>query len=120
MYGDWLDVNDPTPGDLISTAYFAYSTKLVSEMGHAIGRQEDADKYEQLYEQVKAAFVKAYVSEDGKVKGNSQTGYVLALYMDLVPESKRQAAADHLVELIKARDWHLSTGFLGTRDLLRY
>ncbi|MGO4184271.1 family 78 glycoside hydrolase catalytic domain [Paenibacillus sp. TAF43_2] len=118
MYGDWLDVNDPTPGDLISTAYFAYSTKLVSEMGHAIGRQEDADKYEQLYGQVKAAFIKAYVSEDGKVKGNSQTGYVLALYMDLVPESKRQAAADHLVELIKARDWHLSTGFLGTRDLL--
>jgi alpha-L-rhamnosidase len=118
MYGDWLDINDPTPGDLISTAYFAYSTKLLSEMGHAIGRHDEADRYEQLFEQVKAAFIKAYVSDDGRIRGESQTGYVIALHMDLVPESKRQAAADHLVELIKERDWHLSTGFLGTRDLL--
>lgn len=32
--------------------------------------------------------------------------------------AQRQAAADRLVELIKAKDWHLSTGFLGTPRLL--
>ncbi|WP_245850806.1 family 78 glycoside hydrolase catalytic domain [Paenibacillus herberti] len=117
-YGDWLDVNDPTPGDLISTAYFAYSTRLVAEMAQAIGRQADADKYEQLAGQVKDAFIKTYVSEDGRVRGNTQTGYVLALYMDLIPEAKREATAGHLVAKIKERNWHLSTGFLGTRDLL--
>ncbi|SDT43619.1 NPCBM-associated, NEW3 domain of alpha-galactosidase [Paenibacillaceae bacterium GAS479] len=117
-YGDWLDVNDPTPGDLISTAYFAYSTRLVSEMAQAIGRQDDADKYAQLAGQIKDAFAKTYVSADGRVRGNTQTGYVLALHMDLIPEAKRQATADYLVAKIKERNWHLSTGFLGTRDLL--
>src|SRR5690606_35159852 len=53
-----------------------------------------------------------------RLEGDSQTAYVLSLYMDLIPDSKRQAVADHLVERIKERDWHLSTGFLGTRDLL--
>lgn len=117
-YGDWLDVNDPTPGDLISTAYFAYSTKLVSIMARAIGRDDDADYFERLFEEVKVAYNKAYVADDGSIRGNSQTAYVLSLYMDLLPESKRQAAADHLVKQIENRDWHLSTGFLGTRDLL--
>ncbi|MGI6128315.1 MAG: family 78 glycoside hydrolase catalytic domain, partial [Planifilum sp.] len=117
-YGDWLNVNDPTPGELISTAYFAYSTKLLSDMARAIGRTDDAEAFKQLFEDIKAAFNEAFVKEDGQIAGDSQTAYVLALYMDLLPEDKRQKAADHLVERIKERDWHLSTGFLGTRDLL--
>lgn len=117
-YGDWLNINDNTPNDLIGTAYFAYSTKLLAEMAAAIGKNEDAKKYEQLFSEVKAAFNKAYVKEDGLLKVESQTGYVLSLYMDILPKDKRKTAADRLVELIKSRDWHLSTGFLGTRDLL--
>lgn len=38
--------------------------------------------------------------------------------MDLLAGDDRRAAADRLVELIEARDWHLSTGFLGTPRLL--
>lgn len=38
--------------------------------------------------------------------------------MNLVPDALRKAAADRLVALIEARDWHLSTGFLGTPRLL--
>lgn len=117
-YGDWLNINDNTPNDLIGTAYFAYSTKLLAVMAEAIGKNDDAKKYEQLFSEVKAAFNRAYVKEDGHLKVESQTGYVLSLYMDLLPEDKRKTAADRLVELIKSRDWHLSTGFLGTRDLL--
>ena len=116
--GDWLHVNDPTPNDVIATAYFAYSAQLLSEMADAIDRDEDAEKYAELFNNIKAAFNEAFVDEYGIVKGDSQAAYVLALYMDLIPESKRQLAADRLVELIEERDWHLSTGFLGTRDLL--
>ena len=36
----------------------------------------------------------------------------------MVPESLRQAAADKLVAKIKANDWRLGTGFLGTPYLL--
>ena len=31
---------------------------------------------------------------------------------------KAKLAADHLVDNIRQRDWHLSTGFIGTKDLM--
>ena len=38
--------------------------------------------------------------------------------MNLVPDSLRAKAADRLVEKIKANNWRLGTGFLGTPYLL--
>jgi alpha-L-rhamnosidase len=43
----------------------------------------------------------------------SQTAYVLALHFELLPEKLRPLAAKELVEDIKRRDLHLSTGFVG-------
>jgi alpha-L-rhamnosidase len=43
----------------------------------------------------------------------SQTAYVLALHFDLLPEDLRSVAAQELVDDIKRRDLHLSTGFVG-------
>lgn len=43
----------------------------------------------------------------------SQTAYVLALHFDLLPEKLRPIAAQELVEDIKRRNMHLSTGFVG-------
>ena len=117
-YGDWLNHGDDTPKDLIATAYFAHSSRLVARMAEATGRTDDAAKYHELADAVRTAFQGRYVGDDGTVSGGSQTSYVLALSMDLVPEPLRQAAAARLVELVEGRDWHLSTGFLGTRDLM--
>ena len=38
----------------------------------------------------------------------------MALAFDLLPEAQRPTTVDRLVALIKERNWHLSTGFLGT------
>ena len=49
------------------------------------------------------------------VGNGSQTSDVLALKrMNLLLEAERAAVADKLVADIKAHDWHLTTGFLGT------
>jgi alpha-L-rhamnosidase len=50
--------------------------------------------------------------------GDTQTGYVLALHMNLLPEDLRAAAAQRLVDKIKANHGLLSTGFVGTAYLL--
>ncbi|MFF4015380.1 alpha-L-rhamnosidase [Streptomyces sp. NPDC001843] len=115
-YGDWLNVDDDTPKDVIATAYFAHSADLAARMAGELG--EDAAPYRDLLERIRAAFQQAYVTSDGRVKGDTQTAYVLALSMDLLPDASRKAAADRLVALVEARDWHLSTGFLGTPRLL--
>lgn len=117
-YGDWLNVNDPTPKDLIATAYFAYSTRRMAEMARAIGKEDDAKKYEALFANVCAAFDRRFVSVDGKLEGNSQTAYLLALRFGLLPENMRGPAGDQLVDRIQERDWSLSTGFLGAGLLL--
>jgi alpha-L-rhamnosidase len=113
-YGDWLSPKgDYTPKDLLATAYWAYDARLMAEMAEAIGRHEDAKGYEELFEAIKAAFNDAYVAPDGRIEGDTQTCYVLALHMDLLPEELRPTAAEHLVRAIEREDWHLSTGFVG-------
>jgi alpha-L-rhamnosidase len=113
-YGDWLaPKGDGTPKDLLATAYWAYDAKLMAEMAGAIGRQDDARGYEELFRGIKGAFIAAYVSSDGRVKGDTQTCYTLALHMELLPAELHGAAGDHLVEAIEREDWHLSTGFVG-------
>jgi alpha-L-rhamnosidase len=113
-YVDWLSPKgDHTPKDLLGTAYWAYDARLMAEMTNAIGRREDANEYAELSERIEVAFNEAYVASDGRIKGDTQTCYVLALHMDLLPEELRSAAAEHLVRAIETEDWHLSTGFVG-------
>ncbi|MGY5035611.1 alpha-L-rhamnosidase [Streptomyces sp. 900116325] len=115
-YGDWLNIQDETPKDVIGTAYFAHAADLVARAAQALGK--DPAPYTSLFASVRDAFRTAYVSSGGKVKGDTQTAYVLALSMDLLADADRGPAADRLVGLIKAKDWHLTTGFLGTPRLL--
>jgi len=117
-YGDWLSIRADTPKDVLATAYFARSTKLVAEIAGVLGRKDDAQKYEQLFENIRQAFNDAYVTQDGRIKGDTQTVYVLALAFDLLPKEKREIAARHLVDNIRDRNWRLSTGFVGTKDLM--
>jgi len=117
-YGDWVSIASNTPKDVIATAYFAYSTRLLSKMAAALGRDDEAKEYEELFVQIKDAFNEAYVSEDARIKGETQTCYLLGLYFDLLPADKRERAAEHLVEAVKAKNWHLSTGFVGLSYLL--
>ncbi|MCS7254221.1 MAG: family 78 glycoside hydrolase catalytic domain [Armatimonadota bacterium] len=117
-YGDWVPAGADTPKDVLATAYFAYVTKLMAEMAKAIGRGEDAKRYEKLFDEIKAAFIKEFVQGDGRIKGDTQTCYALALNIGLLPDELRPRALEHLVRDIEKRGWHLSTGFVGTRHLM--
>ncbi len=151
-YGDWLSIQADTPKDVLATAYFARSTKLVAQTADVLGKKEDAQKYQQLVADIRKAFNDAYVSADGRIKGDTQTVYVLALAFDLLeevssfksqvssqeappsplptsnltlqtsdfqlPTSPRQRAVQYLVDNIRDRNWRLSTGFVGTKDLM--
>ena len=117
-FGDWLSIKADTPKDVIYTAYFAYSTHLVARAAEVLGRKDDAAHYTQLFERIRETFNRAYVGADGRIKGNTQAVYVLAIAFDLVQGEKAALAAKYLVEDIESRDNHLSTGFIGTKDLM--
>ncbi len=116
-FGDWLAVGAETPKELIGTAFFAADARLLARMARIIDRVGDAERYEALADRIAAAFVKAYVAPDGRVQGETQTGYALALQMDLLPAALRPAAARYLAEDVERRGGHLTTGFVGVSHL---
>ena len=124
-FGDWLafattrsDYPGATTGkDLIATAFFAHSTDLLARTAAVLGKSDDRARYEALLEKIKAAFVKEFVTPEGRVGENTQTAYVLALHFDLLPTDLRPHAAARLAAEIRERK-HLTTGFLGTPYLL--
>jgi len=116
-FGDWLSIKAETPVDLIGTAYYSYSVEILSKIARILGHHEDAKAYEQLREEIRGAFVAKYIDADGKVATGSQTSQVLALHFGLMPEALQEKAVEILVKDIEERDWHLSTGFVGSSYL---
>lgn len=119
QFGDWLGLDSKygslegaTDKYLIATAYFAYSAHLTSMAADELGYKEDAKKYKELFENIKIAFNREFVTPSGKIFSNTQTAYVLALAFDLT--DKKSYAAGRLAELIKNNGGALSTGFVGT------
>ena len=122
-FGDWLfyrpfDDNDGrsavTDKYMIAQCFFANSVQIMINTAKVLGKIEDVDKYSQLLQHLKDAFLKEYVTPNGRLISGTQTAYVLALNFDMLPENLRSLAVDKLVENIKSYDNHLTTGFLGT------
>ena len=117
-WGDWLAPGGRPPGALISAAYHAYTTSLMAEMAAALGKLDDASKYNKQFQDIRAHFQKTFVKPDGKIESELQTAYCMALSFDLLKEEQRKQAEAHLVERIKKDNYHLSSGFLGIPILL--
>jgi alpha-L-rhamnosidase len=122
-WGDWLNLNDPTPAPYVELAYFTLSSRMMEEMSEAQGLKDDAAKYRQWAETMRANFRKQYLQPDGTIKPESQSAYVLALDCGLLTEpGDRKKAGDRLAELIRSKagpkNTGMTTGFLGTKPLL--
>ncbi len=128
QYGDWCALDAPCPWPeiskdgslsgathpyLVSSAYYAYSTKLLIKAGHALGK--DMSEYEALYSKIKSSYQKKYIP-NGKIISNTQTAWALSLYFDLLDDKAYGAA--QLAELVKQAGTALTTGFIGTPYLL--
>ncbi|MCL5096397.1 MAG: family 78 glycoside hydrolase catalytic domain, partial [Candidatus Omnitrophica bacterium] len=128
-YNDWLNADTlimagwpktggAVPPDILATAFFAHSTEIVAKMAQVLGRQAEADQYGQLFDQIKAAFNKAFVGEDGTIQGNTQAGYALALHFNLLPDALRAKAARHMVDGFARYNGHMSTGIQSSHRLM--
>jgi len=120
-FGDWLafaTTRSDYPGattekDLIATAYYSYSSRLLAKIAGIIGQNDDAKKYAELSGNIKKAFQKEFVTPAGRLVSHTQTAYSLALAFDLLPEILVPKAAEFLAEDVKKMG-HLTTGFVGT------
>jgi alpha-L-rhamnosidase len=126
-FGDWLalDGDDPsspmggTEPAFISSAYYSYSSMLVAKAARVLGKDEIAQEYEKLSNDVRAAIQAEYITSTGRLALSTQTAYVVALFMDLVPKEHKNRIANDLREKLKKDKNHLKTGFVGTPYLCR-
>nr|MDO8087903.1 glycoside hydrolase family 78 protein [Candidatus Sigynarchaeum springense] len=127
--GDWLNGDTiksrdypkkggQVPKEVHATMFFARSAELLAKMATVLGKKEDAEKYADLTTRIKNSFRDAYVSKDGRIKGDTQAGYALALHFGMLPDTLQPAAVGHLVEALERYDYRLSTGFNTTTRMM--
>ncbi|MFQ5631760.1 MAG: family 78 glycoside hydrolase catalytic domain, partial [bacterium] len=129
-YGDWLngDAIDiegypkkggAVPFEVFATAMWAQSTEIVAKMAGVLGKKTDVQKYGEMLQNIRAAFLKNFVSKNGRIAGDTQAGYALALHLDLLPEEMQPKAVKHLLAALEKYDLRLSTGFITTIMLIK-
>lgn len=121
QFGDWvaLDAEEgsylgATSADLTSMAYLAYAAGLFAKMARGLGRAEDEETYSMMRQNAVKCFRQKYFDENGVMTVQTQTAHALALAFHLAPEEYREKTAEGLLVLLRQRNMHLSTGFLGT------
>lgn len=124
-FADWLALDNPdksssfggTDVSYIASAYYYYSTMLTAKAAEVLGKDTDAIYYRKLAEHIGEAIQKEYFRENGTLRLDNQTAYVLALYFNFAPEGSRECLAAELKRKLDANGTHLDTGFVGTAYL---
>ena len=124
-FGDWLALDGAslnafkggTDDVYIRTVYYWYSADLLAKASKTLGYLEDHQKYRALADEIRAALIREFFSQTGRLCIDTQTGYVLALHFGLYPNKEK------LLEGFKNRlamdMLKLKTGFVGTGFLLQ-
>ncbi|MBQ7374177.1 MAG: family 78 glycoside hydrolase catalytic domain [Clostridia bacterium] len=113
-FGDWLSVRRYDDIDAISQCFLGLSSSLISKTYAILGDEENAKKYQEIFQNSKKAFRDNYLI-NGKIKGDSQTIYALSLSVGFVSADEIK---ESFVKSIRNADWKLTTGFIGVKYLL--
>ena len=122
-FADWLALDNAGNSDnrlgstdnaYVATCYYYLSASLTAKAARILGREDDAREYETVSEEVKEAFQKTFIAQDGSLACRTQTAYVLALHLGLFPEEFKKQGASTLRQLFRENGDLLTTGFVGT------
>jgi alpha-L-rhamnosidase len=94
------------------------SLDLLAAAADVVGETELAGRARDQATRVRRAFAAEYIADDGRIGPDLQGIYVLALAFDAVPDGRRDAVVDRLVQLVHDAGDHLDTGFVSVPFLL--
>ncbi len=132
-YGDWCSPPErpelirqgvfsrATSPDLVSTAWFYHNLKLMARHASILGKKDDAGRFIEVADRIKAAFNARFLDEaTGTYDNGSQTSSILPLAFGLTPDEQRQRVFENLIRNIcDETDGHLSVGQMGCKWLMR-
>ncbi len=113
-YGDWLSAGETTDKGLIASLYYARAAYDAYRLGMIIN-DDEADNYQKLYKNIRAAIRARYFTAELKCKSDTQTAYVLSYKTGIID---RNETRHNMQRKLRESDMHLTCGFLGIRFLL--
>lgn len=117
-FGDWVPV-EKSPSKPIGGAYQVYSNNLLSQMAGAIGLVADQKLYAEIAKSVAKKYNELYFNNTTKqYEGATQGANLIPLNLGVTPETEKAAVVKNIIENVKAKNDHLTTGFLSTQMLL--
>ena len=102
----------------VATAFMYRTAKEMSEIADLIGLSGESLRLRDFAHEVRHAWQREFIDENGVVSPRSQANLTRALAFDLVPADILADVAAQLVALIREAGTHLGTGFLATPFLL--
>jgi alpha-L-rhamnosidase len=129
-YGDWLNGNTlkakgfpkkgaQIPSEVFSTIMFYNSTNTLSKMAAAIGKDKDAGQYSDLADGIKKAFIENFVDKNGRIDGDAQSCYALALHYGVYTKELEKPFEKRMIEKFKPYKGRMNTGFHSTLPLMK-
>jgi alpha-L-rhamnosidase len=123
--GDWSppDTDNSglykTPAAVTSTAYFYIDAVLLSKISKILGYDEKSEWYLAKANAIKEKFNKTFFEPETSFYNSvTQTAQACALYQGLTTEKNHDVTVEKLVELVNAKNDHLSTGILGSKYII--
>jgi hypothetical protein len=125
--GDWYDLGPKFPGEaqltpkaVTATSIFFYDTFLLGKMASLVGKDEDAQYFRNMAEEIRKAFNSKFLNPLTKVYSTgSQTAYSMPLFFGMVDDSCHRQVVDNLIKSIRENNNALTAGDVGYRYLLR-
>jgi alpha-L-rhamnosidase len=143
--GDWLGPQNNQLGTpFLTTAYHVYDLWIMRQVAELLGKEEDATRFEQMYQERKDFFNNTFVNEKGKTMAmitgrgfgpapaqppefklaDTQTSYAVGLALGAFNEEAVSRMAKNLTETVERQnkddngiirpEYSLMTGFIGT------
>lgn len=98
----------------VANVYYANSAKLVAEAAAVLGKKEEEAKYRALHQEIVQKIRNEYMTPNGRVLSDTQTGCLMALHFDIAEEKHRPRLMESLLGNLQQHKNHLTTGFAGT------
>ncbi len=107
------------PEDFFAACCQCYMFKIVSQIAEVLGEREDSSRWLEVFKKLRAEFNAKYFDEaNADYAPHCQSGAVLPLAFDLVPEDLRKRVAATVNRYVVEAGFHPTTGFIGTPHLL--
>jgi alpha-L-rhamnosidase len=119
--GDWLMLGKDIAwmamhNNPVSNSFIVNDLRVLSETAKRLGKTEDEERYALQLEKTRCAYIKSFITEDGKMTDDYQGAYIMALKFVLPEGELREKVFSQLIENIRING--MQTGFFATEHIL--